>query len=69
MGPKEEDLLGEPDWSIRLLGQVAWLVWLTIAAAIALGAYAIFRIEGLRRVRGWALVAYLGIIATVLSSF
>jgi pimeloyl-ACP methyl ester carboxylesterase len=69
VGPKEEDLLSEPDWTIRLLGQVAWLVWLTIAAAIALGAYAIFRIEALRRVRGWALVAYLGIIATVLNTF
>ena len=69
VGPKEDDLLSEPDWTIRLLGQVAWLVWLTIAAAIALGAYAIFRIEVLRRVRGWLLLVYLGVVATVLNTF
>jgi pimeloyl-ACP methyl ester carboxylesterase len=69
VGPMEEELSSDPDWAIRLLGQVAWLVWLTIAAVAALGAYAIFRIKALRRVRGWVLLGYVGVIAIVLNTF
>jgi len=34
-----------------------------------LGAYAIFQIKALRRVRGWVLLAYVGVIAIVLNTF
>jgi len=63
------NLLDKPNDVVRFLGQLAWLVWVTLAALMLAGALFVWRSKLFRSQRPLALLAYAVLIVVALNTF